>query len=503
MKAKYLTITGGLLLAMASCQNEEIITLQESGQQFTLQAAYGTKTRTVVEQGADKYQTKWSAGDQIYVTDGNGLVTGVLTLVDGEGETSGTFSGVVSGNPAALRYAVFPVPANGMIDLNRVDASQVDAPMSAPISGNQANFVSESGLVRLLIYNLPADADIKLSANGIASTLEMNTQNGVSLSQATSADEIVIKNAPSGKEFFVPVCAGEQTVSTEFTLTVGKLTTKFTANIKKGAVSVNGIPEYYFTDDEIFEKKNSVVSTAEGLGNALEAATPGTTILLSNETADYGTITLGKLKDVTIVGNENSVVIFNTTADTKIENVKLEKVNFEYTGATDNCGVVINAEAQIDNLVLENCTFTGTGKKKGRGIYGQNINATIVLRKCKFIDLGYPVYTMSGGGYESLTVEYCTFENIQSWAIMPQYAQYAGDLTVTGCDFKNCVGGLVKAGAFTQGHTFTFTNNVITNSTEHPAKNWFAIDASVGTSIIEGNTKDGQPWTPSEKEGLK
>ena len=110
---------------------------------------------------------------------------------------------------------------------------------------------------------------------------------------------------------------------------------------------------------------------------------------------------------------------------------------------------------------------------------------------------------MSAGGYKALTVEACTFNLIKSWAIMPQYNDYLGDLTVTGCDFVNCTGGLVKAGKFTTGHTFTFTNNTITNSSEHPAKNWFTIDASAGTAVVNGNTKDGAAWTPGTAEGLK
>ena len=110
---------------------------------------------------------------------------------------------------------------------------------------------------------------------------------------------------------------------------------------------------------------------------------------------------------------------------------------------------------------------------------------------------------MSAGGYKSLVVEGCTFELIKSWAIMPQYNDYLGDLTVTGCTFKNCTGGLVKAGAFTAGHTFTFTNNVITNSSEHSAKDWFTINTAAASKVVEGNTKDGAAWTPGDAEGLK
>jgi hypothetical protein len=110
---------------------------------------------------------------------------------------------------------------------------------------------------------------------------------------------------------------------------------------------------------------------------------------------------------------------------------------------------------------------------------------------------------MAKGGYESLTIEGCTFRLIKSWAVMPQYNDYLGDLTVTGCTFENCTGGLVKAGKFTTGHTFTFTNNTVTNSAEHPAKNWFTIDTTAAAKVVSGNTKDGAEWTPGEAQGLK
>ena len=71
------------------------------------------------------------------------------------------------------------------------------------------------------------------------------------------------------------------------------------------------------------------------------------------------------------------------------------------------------------------------------------------------------------------------------------------------CQFVNCVGGLVKAGKFTAGHTFTFTDNTITNSAEHPAKNWFTIDTTAANKVVSGNTKDGAAWAPADAEGLK
>lgn len=244
----------------------------------------------------------------------------------------------------------------------------------------------------------------------------------------------------------------------------------------------------------------AVVASPAELQDALNNGAP---IIFLSENVDYGTVTLGELKNATIYGAANAPVMINTDANTKLENVTLSGINFVYNGSNTNCGVIINKDAQIDNLVLDGCSVVGTGAKAGRGIYGQNPNATIVVKNCVFENLGYPIYTMSAGGYKALTIENCTFNLIKSWAIMPQYNDYLGDLTVTGCTFENCTGGLVKAGKFTSGHTFAFTNNTITNSAEHPAKNWFTIDTSVATAVVSGNVKDGAAWTPGAAEGLQ
>lgn len=257
------------------------------------------------------------------------------------------------------------------------------------------------------------------------------------------------------------------------------------------------------TIEENFDGKTNIdyvlATTAAELNDALENAEEGSTILLQ-EDVNYGTVTIGELKNVTIKGGANTVMTFVTDDNTKIENVTLDGVDFVYDGSNANSGIVIDAAAQIENLVVDGCTFTGTGAKAGRGISGQNTNATIVVRNTTFKNLGYPIYAW--GSYENLTVEGCTFEGIMSWAVMPQ-SGFDGDLTVNGNKFVNCVGGLVKAGTLTAGHTFTFTNNVITNSAEHPSRNWFEFKTSAGTKVIEGNTKDGAAWIPGDAEGLK
>ena len=333
--------------------------------------------------------------------------------------------------------------------------------------------------------------------------------------QTVTIDGLTINSAGRG------IKIDEQYVSTpaKVTLNINDATFKTTkkaaimvksvagAEINLSEININDVKEDAWNAvwvDEDAAAYADLVIVNGGLkkveGQATVLNTENSTITLVNG-VNYGTLTAGELKNVTIEGAEGTVMIFKTTADTKIENVTLKNVKFEYTGATLDCGVVIDANAQIDNLVLEGCTFTGTGAKAGRGISGFNNNASIEIKNCTFKDLGYPIYAW--GGYEALTIEGCTFENIKSWAIMPQ-SGFNGDLTVTGCNFNNCLGGgLIKAGTLTAGHTFTFTNNTITGCTVAGDHNWFQFNVSAGTSVISGNTKDGAAWTPGNADGLK
>ncbi|MEE1167624.1 MAG: DUF6562 domain-containing protein, partial [Alistipes sp.] len=242
-----------------------------------------------------------------------------------------------------------------------------------------------------------------------------------------------------------------------------------------------------------------VVNNESELAEAVANAVEGTQIILTDN-VNYGTITAGELKNVTINGGENTVMTFVTDANSKLENVTLNNVDFVYDGSNVNSGIVIDAEATIKNLVIDGCSFVGTGAKAGRGLSGNNNSATIEVKNCSFSNIGYPIY--GWGGYESLTISGCTFENIVSWAIMPQ-SGFDGNLTVTNNQFSYCKGGLVKAGKLTAGHTFTFTGNVVTNAEPHPNRNWFEFNVSAGNAVISDNTMDGDAWTPGEAQGLK
>ena len=311
---------------------------------------------------------------------------------------------------------------------------------------------------------------------------------------------------------------GDDTVTGKAAIEIGNDYNKSYTLVVNNSV-VNGFavnPDGFVTGTTLWANKNSMPAdklkvTVDGqnaykvavadpeLAALFNNAAAGSTVVLTAG-KDYGTVAVNELKDVTIDGN-GSVMIFKTNATSKIEDVTINNVKFEYTGATADCGVVIDAAAQIENLVVEGCTFKGTGAKAGRGFSGLNNNATLVIKNCTFEDLGYPIYAW--GGYEALTVEECTFKNIKSWAIMPQ-SGFDGDLTVNKCNFVDCLGGgLVKAGTLTAGHTFTFTNNTVNGCTIAGDHNWFQFNTSAGTLVLSGNTKDGQPWTPGVAEGLK
>ena len=388
-------------------------------------------------------------------------------------------------------YGLIAKGEGNTLVINKANAVSYGGGVAA---GEGAKVIFNSGKVDITKYTKSSPARYNFYARG--GEIEIN--DGVFTFGSTNktrrayvcvegGGKVVINGGTFGKASTRDGYTGIRELDGEVIINAGKFGFDPTQWVSKNSLVMKVGNEWIVTSDEV----SKVLENAENR-----------TIYLA-EGKDYRTVTAGELKNVTIVGGENSVLNFITDSNSKLENVTLKSVDFVYDGSNANSGIVIDAAAQIDNLVVEGCSFVGTGAKAGRGIYGQNSAATITLKNCSFEDLGYPIYTMAGGGYASLVVEGCTFEGIKSWAIMPQYNDYAGDLTITGNQFINCVGGLVKAGKFTAGHTFTFTNNVVTNSAEHPAKNWFTIDTTAAAKVVENNTKDGQAWTPAEAEGLK
>ena len=258
------------------------------------------------------------------------------------------------------------------------------------------------------------------------------------------------------------------------------------------------VPDY---EDPDYNVKTTIVNSVDELGLVLADAEAGSTVVLSNQVV--GDIALEEVKNVTIDAYLTNAVRFVTSANTKLENVTIKNIDFAFVSGAGHKGgacVVIDAAADINNLVIEDSNFVGDGLKNSYGIYGQNPTASIVVKNSHFSNLGYVVYTTAGGGYASMVVEGCTFENIGSWVFLPNYG-YTGDFTVNNCTFDNTKGGMFKSTSTFNG-LFTFTNNTITNSVGHDGKDskWFEVKAA--NKVISGNTKDGVDWTPGAAEGL-
>ena len=477
-----------------------------------------------------EYQIANAAGDVKVVLGGDieGDVTvaqkpDVKVAIEGNGYK---FAGsiVVDGKSAAYPTAGLTIKNIDFV----AESINADACIRLGVSGNNATRYTSNVTVKDCTFNVPGAVGVKSYTGGDKNLTISNctaTAAAHSLLQAKGIDGILVEKCAVNSKNGMNFNNSTNVVVNECTTDVKGYAVRF----GEGSASESGAAEVYTI------KNSTLKSACEESGDAvivLRGSADNATLTLENTTlvgepqilnttigaqvvfnategtldfsdADFGAVTLGELKDVTVKGNENTSVIFHTTANSKLENVTIQGINFVYDGSNVNCGIVVNANAQIDNLVIDGCSFTGNGEKKGRGIYGQNPNATIVVKNAVFENMGYPIYTMSAGGYKSLTVEGCTFRLIKSWAVMPNYNDYLGDLTITGCTFENCTGGLVKSGAFTTGHTFTFTNNIITNSAEHPSQNWFTINTASATKVVSGNTKDGAEWTPGEAEGLK
>lgn len=238
------------------------------------------------------------------------------------------------------------------------------------------------------------------------------------------------------------------------------------------------------------------------LADVLAEAEEGDIVALTE--GDYGVITLGTLNGVTLSAEEGVVVDkFVTTAETAVTDVTLKGFDFEIGSTNRDSGLAVDAAAVIDNLLIEDSTFTGSGYKSTCGIYGNNTAATLTVRNCSFSDMGYAFWTVSKGGYAALTIEGCTFTNLNSWVVLVQYG-FLGDLTIDGCSFTTCVDGISKNGTFAADKTFTFTNNVVAaDCAGHDGNDSKWFDIKTANAVVTGNTLADAEWVPAAEQGIK
>lgn len=418
-----------MVFAAASCQNEDIQVQQDiQGQEFILEATFGAPTRTTLEEATSGgYQTVWSEDDQILVCSADGRSKGILTLSQGAGEKSGKFRGFVSGDASQIVHAIFPVPKNGVIDLSNVDASEVDAPMTAGVSGGNAAFTNACAMIKLNIVNIESDEVVKLTCD--------KQQNEVALLgglfKIVQSDETSISGIASGEDFFVPINysgAPSTTESAKVEVFIGDATEAVEMNVQVGTgqITANGVPDMVVVGEELINPTDP------------DAETPDNMIYVTSD--DELTDALND-KEI-----ENIVLAGNTTFTTKIHPVYASGRNSLNIIGSKGTKVQFAENVDVSHIgkfEIQNCEILKRTNKWGMLLMGSQstgIKSVVKITNCDFKGVGtqgiYINETISGVVYD---IEKCTFDGDfgGEGAITIQNNKIDFTVNVNGCTFNN------------------------------------------------------------------
>lgn len=172
-------------------------------------------------------------------------VEGVLTLQGEGGETIGTFSGLVLGNPEKLKWSVYPAegsrttPKGAEITLSNITYPYSNAPMVGEIGMNKHVDMNHlCSMIRLPMKNIPANAKMIINGTNIAGKAEWD---GSKLTVTYPSESIEIE-VPVGGDMSidVPVYAPSTDITAKtFTLTVDEISAEFESTIAVGKLNTN------------------------------------------------------------------------------------------------------------------------------------------------------------------------------------------------------------------------------------------------------------------------
>lgn len=422
-----------MVFAAASCQNEDIQVQQDiQGQEFILEATFGAPTRTTLEEATSGgYQTVWSEDDQILVCSADGRSKGILTLSQGAGGKSGTFRGFVSGDASQIVHAIFPVPKNGVIDLSNVDAGEVDAPMTAGVSGGNAAFTNACAMIKLNIVNIESDEVVKLTCNKRQDEVELLG----GLFKIVQSGKTSISGIASGEDFFVPINYSGATESADVEVFIGDATEGIemkNVQVGTGLITVNGVPDMVVGDGELIDPKDPdadmpenmvYVKSTEELNTALDDATKDTYILAAGTkfvpSFYYNDVPFRK--SLTIIGSKGTQFAYtgsNYAGQFNLvgfDNVTIRNCEILRREKVKEWGMIVFGSSQnpVGVYTIENCTFNGVGTQ---GIYINETasGATYNILNCTFNgDFGTEgAITIQNNVDFTVNVKGCTFNNI-------------------------------------------------------------------------------------------
>ena len=223
------------------------------------------------------------------------------------------------------------------------------------------------------------------------------------------------------------------------------------------------------------------IQPGEGkLKAAVDAAQPGETIELGDETYEVSSSIDFDVEGLTIKAAEGTKPIIKTTdqwtelkisASTTFEGITfdggdLTKVsvstfgtttqtltlkNCEFKNYTD-CNVNIASETSINTIAIENCVFDG-GASTPNAIYSKGIATTCTIEDTEFKN--YTTHCISAGDYyrgrfDNLSINNCLFHDSPVAVYMPKYAdegdiQTCANFSLTNSTIYNMVGSEWKA----------------------------------------------------------
>lgn len=373
-----------LALALASCQNEEVVS-QADGM-VSVKAVMGINSRTTVSEGGD---VTWSKGDKMLVYGGE--TEGVLTLKGNGGSKDGIFTGFVQGSVSELTTALYPAEmasSDGTITLSQVTYPNSNSPMVAEWSTGTMQFSHLAGMLRISVTGLPNKTNtLKVSGTGIAGTATLN--NGKLTDFSTGNETIVVKGIPTGDQVIdVPVFATETLKEVTLKVSVNNGTEKEI----KAAIGIGAMQCVYLTlgaNGDLAEtdtytgwydenKTEFTLRTAEEL-KGLAALVNG------NNNFAGKTITLNN--DIDLEGLEWTPIGYNAgfCGNFDGDNHTIANLNCKISNG-QGIGFIgkLNNKGIVENLILENAEIAG--KKYVAGIVGWSPwGSDVTIRNCKVI----------------------------------------------------------------------------------------------------------------------
>lgn len=458
-----------------ACQNDEIVEQSQynDSNELTIQVTKDIDSRIAMT----KDGPVWSAGDKLFVYGGKSQ--GWLTLVDGAGSGTATFSGLISGKVSDLKYVVFgDVERNGnnvTVTLEEVDAAKADAPMMGNFSaGNRS--ITLNHLCGLLALNIEGlnNTDVEISGTGIGGTVSLDAANQKLITNDTKTTIKVTK--AGNKTFYVPFFVNGSNEA--FTITVDGKSFTLVVDTEIGGLSkaldLKVSDTSFESEDgntesavivnpendnigEIVSKENANIylEAGEYTGFPTSQIAEGVTIICEEGTVFEGK-TSADIKGATIVGatfsNESGSAIGGNVNGT------FKDCNFTGTNGLRYCYAG-------ETVVFEDCVFSGS-------VYGAHFDGgtnEIIFKNCTLSG-----FNALGSAVTLVTFEGCTFKGNGESSY--NGANLWGNTKMINCEFT--FDGSTKTewlDCISKDKTYEFTNCTV-NGIKYTEKNYTDFD---------------------------